>query len=78
MLAGLSLTAQTEYRFNNKQDGFSIGNRGNATTTIVHTVSALTIENTDREGAEGQFITLTGVHIANQAGAPTYPAAAPS
>ena len=73
MLAGLSLTAQTEYRFNNKQDGFSIGNRGNATTTIVHNVSALTIENTDREGAEGQFITLTGVHIANQAGAPDLP-----
>ncbi len=74
LLAGLSLNAQTEYRFNNKQDGFSLGSRNNATTTtVVHNVSALTIESADREGLEGQLITLSGIHIANTAGAPNLP-----
>ena len=73
LLAGLTLTAQTEYKFNNRQDGFSIGNRSNTTTTIVHNVSAVTIEQADRQEVEGQFITLAGVHIANTAGAPDLP-----
>ena len=73
LLAGLSLSAQTEYRFNNKQDGFSLGSRSIAATTIVHNVSAVTLEKADRQGLEGQFITLSGIHIANTAGAPDLP-----
>ena len=70
---GLSLTAQTEYKFNDKQNGFSIGSRSNTATTIVHNVSAITIEEANRDGLEGQFITLAGIHIANEAGAPSLP-----
>lgn len=73
LLSGLSLNAQTEYRFNKKQNGFSIGSRSNTTTTIVHNVSSVTIEDANRDGLEGQFITLSGIHIANQAGAPDLP-----
>lgn len=73
LLSGLSLNAQTEYRFNEKQNGFSIGGRSNTTTTIVHNVSSVTIEDANRDGLEGQFITLSGIHIANQAGAPDLP-----
>ena len=73
VLLGLSLTAQTEYRLNDKPDGFSLGSRNTTTTTIVHNVSAVTLENANREGLEGQFITLSGIHIANQAGAPNLP-----
>ena len=73
LLSGLSLNAQTEYRFNEKQNGFSIGSRSNTTTTIVHNVSSVTIEDANRDGLEGQFITLSGIHIANQAGAPDLP-----
>ena len=73
LLMGLSLSAQTEYRFNDKPEGFSIGSRDNTTITIVHNVSAVTLEEADREGLEGQFITLSGIHIANTAGAPNLP-----
>ena len=73
LLTGLSLSAQTEYRLNDKPDGFSLGNRNSATTTIIHNLSAVTIENANREGVEGQFITLSGLHIANTAGAPDLP-----
>lgn len=73
LLSGLSLNAQTEYRFNEKQNGFSIGSRSNNATTIIHNVSAVTIEDADRDGLEGQFITMSGIHIANQAGAPDLP-----
>lgn len=73
LLAALSLNAQTDYQFNDKQDGFSLGSRSETSTTIVHNVSAITIEETDKEGLEGQFITLSGIHIANEAGAPDLP-----
>ena len=73
LLTGLSLSAQTEYKFNAKPNGFSIGNRSTETTTIVHNVSAITIENAHRDNMEGQFITLSGIHIANTAGAPDLP-----
>ena len=73
LLSGLSLTAQTEYRFNEKQNGFSVGSRTNTTTTIIHNVSAVTIEDAHRDELDGQFITLSGIHIANQAGAPDLP-----
>lgn len=73
LLIGLQLNAQTEYRFNTGQDGFSLGNRSNTTTTIVHNVSSITLEQADREGLEGQFITLSGIHVSNTAGAPDLP-----
>ena len=63
-MAGIVLQAQ-EYRFNTHQDGFSISNRNSTTTTIHHNVSAVTIEPSERDGLEGQFITLSGIHIAN-------------
>ena len=73
LFVGLTMNAQTEYRFNNRQDGFSLGTRNNATTTIHHNVSAITIESSDRAEVEGQFITVSGIHIANEAGAPDLP-----
>lgn len=73
LLTGLTLTAQTEYKLNDKPNGFSLGSRSNTTTTIVHNVSAVTLEEANREGLEGQFITLSGIHIANTAGAPNLP-----
>ena len=72
LVAGITLQAQ-EYRFNTNQDGFSMSGRNNTTTTIRHNVSAITLEQTDRDGLQGQFITLSGIHIANQAGAPDLP-----
>ena len=73
LLIGLTLSAQTEYRFNSKPDGFSIGSRSNTSTTIVHNLGSVTLEEADRDGLEGQFITISGVHIANTAGAPDLP-----
>lgn len=73
LLIGLQLNAQTEYRFNTGQDGFSLGNRSNTTTTIVHNVSSITLEQADQDGLEGQFITLSGIHVSNTAGAPDLP-----
>ena len=72
LVACITLQAQ-EYRFNTNQDGFSISSRNNTTTTIHHNVSAITLEQADRDGLQGQFITLSGIHIANQAGAPDLP-----
>lgn len=72
LVVGITLQAQ-EYRFNTNQDGFSMSSRNNTTTTIRHNVSAITLEETDRDGLQGQFITLSGIHIANQAGAPDLP-----
>ena len=69
---GITTQAQ-EYRFNTNQDGFSMSSRNNTTTTIRHNISAITLEQADREGLQGQFITLSGIHIANQAGAPDLP-----
>ena len=73
LLFGLTLTAQTEYRFNQRQNGFSIESRSNTTTTIVHNLNGLTLEKADREGLTGQFITVDGIHLANEAGAPNLP-----
>lgn len=73
LLSGLTLTAQTEYRFNNKQNGFSVSSKANSTINIDYNVNAVTIEESNREGLDGQFITLTGIQIANTAGAPDLP-----
>ena len=72
LIAGITLQAQ-EYRLNTNQNGFSMGSRNNTTTTIHHNVSAITLEQADRDGLQGQFITLSGIHIANHAGAPDLP-----
>ena len=72
LVACITLQAQ-EYRFNTNQNGFSMGSRSNTTTTIHHNVNAITIEQSDRDGLQGQYITLAGIHIANQAGAPDLP-----
>ena len=72
LAACITLQAQ-EYRFNTNQNGFSMGSRNNTTTTIHHNVSAITLEQADRDGLQGQFITLSGIHIANHAGAPDLP-----
>lgn len=72
IVIGIALQAQ-EYRFNGEPDGFSISNKSKGQVTIRHNVNAINIENTDREGLNGQFITLSGIHIANEAGAPDLP-----
>ena len=54
-------------------DGFSVKSKSNTTLNIHYNVSGITLEDSDREGLEGQFITLTGIHIANEAGAPDLP-----
>lgn len=73
LFAGLTLTAQTEYKFNSLPDGFSLSGKSSNATIIVHNVGAVTIENADPKGLDGQFITLSGIHIANTAGAPDLP-----
>mgnify|MGYP002523743771 FL=1 len=72
LIAGITLQAQ-EYRFNNNPDGFSISNHNKNQLTLKHNVGSVTIESADRDGLEGQFITLTGIHVANEAGAPNLP-----
>ena len=67
------MNAQNEYKFNTRPNGFSINSRSNNALTIGYNVSAITLENSDRDGLEGQFITLSGIHIANTAGAPDLP-----
>ena len=72
ILAGLTAQAQ-DYRFNNDPNGFSISNSDRNQLTIKHNIDAVTIESSDRDGVEGQFITISGIHIANEAGAPNLP-----
>ena len=73
LLLGLSLTAQTEYHFNGNPNGFSLNSKSNTTLNIDYNVNAVTIEDANRNGLEGQIVTLSGIHIANQAGAPDLP-----
>lgn len=73
LLWSLSLTAQTDYKFNNKQNGFSIGSRSNSTITINHNINAVTIEDANRSEVQGQVITLSGIYLPNEAGAPDLP-----
>ena len=72
LIAGTTLYAQ-EYRFNGKPNGFSLNGKSSTTTTIVHNVDAITIENSNRDGLEGQFVTWSGIFTANEAGAPNLP-----
>lgn len=73
LLSGLTLNAQIEHKFNDKQNGFSLNSKSDNTLTIGYNVSAITLEDSDREGLGGQFITLSGIHIDNTAGAPNLP-----
>lgn len=73
LILGLSLSAQHEYKLNDKPDGFSLGDRSNTTTTVVFNVSSLTLEEANHDGLRGQHIALPGIHIANEAGAPDLP-----
>lgn len=73
LLMGLTLTAQTEYRFNSKPNGFSVSSKSTSAINIDYNVSAITLEDSYREGLEGQFLTLSGIFIPNQAGAPNLP-----
>ena len=73
LLSGRSLTAQTEYRFNTKANGFSISSKSNTTLTINHNINAITIEDTNLDQVEGQMVSLSGIFLSNQAGAPDLP-----
>lgn len=72
LMAGVTLQAQ-EYRFNNEPNGFSISSRSNNQLTLRHNLGAVTIENADRAEVQGQVITLSGIYLSNEAGAPNLP-----
>lgn len=72
IIAGITLQAQ-EYRFNGEPDGFSISNRSRNQLTLKHNLGAVTIENADRAEVQGQVITLSGIYVPNEAGAPNLP-----
>ena len=72
ILAGATLQAQ-EYRFNGEPNGFSISNRNDHQLTLRHNLGAVTLENADRAEVQGQVITLSGIYVPNEAGAPNLP-----
>jgi hypothetical protein len=72
LVAGITLKAQ-EFRFNSDPDGFNISNKSKSQLTLRHNIGAVTIEPSSRDGLEGQFITLSGIHLPNTAGAPDLP-----
>ena len=72
LVAGITLHAQ-EYRFNSDPNGFSISGRNSSQLTFRHNLGVVTIENADRAEVQGQFITLSGVYLSNEAGAPNLP-----
>ena len=72
IIAGITLQAQ-EYRFNGEPDGFSISGRKNGQMTLRHNLGMVTIENADRAEVQGQVITLSGIYVPNEAGAPNLP-----
>ena len=72
LVAGIILQAQ-EYRFNSEPNGFSISNSKSNQVTIKHNLGAVTIEDADRAEVQGQVITLSGVYLSNEAGAPDLP-----
>jgi len=72
IVASLTIQAQ-EYRFNGEPNGFSITNRNSSQLTFHHNLGAVTIEDADRAEVQGQTITLSGVYLSNEAGAPDLP-----
>jgi hypothetical protein len=73
LFSGLSMNAQTEYRFNAKPNGFSVNSKSSTTINIDYNVSAITVEDARLDQMEGQRITMSGIFIPNQAGAPDLP-----
>ena len=71
-VAGTTLQAQ-EYRFNSDPNGFSISSRNSNRLTIRHNLGSVTLENADRAEVQGQVITLSGIYLSNEAGAPDLP-----
>ena len=72
ILAGFATQAQ-DYRFNGEPNGFSISNSDRNQLTIKHNIGAVTIEDADRAEVQGQVITLSGIYLSNEAGAPDLP-----
>ena len=72
IVAGTMLQAQ-EYRFNGEPNGFSISNRNSNQLTLRHNLGHVTIENADHAEVQGQVITLSGIYMPNEAGAPNLP-----
>lgn len=72
IIAGTTLLAQ-EYRFNSEPNGFSLSSRSNDQLTLRHNLGTVTIENANRAEVQGQFITLSGIYLSNEAGAPDLP-----
>ena len=72
LVAGIMLQAQ-EYRFNNEPNGFSINNNNSNQLTLRHNLGAVTLEDANRAEVQGQVITLSGIYLSNEAGAPDLP-----
>ena len=72
IVTGITLQAQ-EYSFNNESDGFSISSRSKGQLTLRHNLGAVTIEDANRSEVQGQVITLSGIYLPNEAGAPDLP-----
>ena len=72
IMAGMTLQAQ-EYRFNSEPNGFSMTNRNSNQLNFRHNLGAVTIEDADRAEVQGQVITLSGIYLSNEAGAPDLP-----
>ena len=71
-MAGVMLQAQ-EYRFNSEPNGFSISYKNSNHLTLRHNLGTVTIEDADRAEVQGQVITLSGIYLSNEAGAPDLP-----
>ena len=74
LVTGVMLQAQ-EYRFNSEPNGFSISNRNKSQLTLKHNLGSVTIEDANRAEVQGQVITLSGIYLSNEAGAPDLPSA---
>ena len=74
LVTGVMLQAQ-EYRFNSEPNGFSISNRNKSQLTLKHNLGTVTIEDANRAEVQGQVITLSGIYLSNEAGAPDLPSA---
>ena len=72
IVASLTIQAQ-EYRFNGEPNGFSITSRNNKQLTLRHNLGAVTIESAHRDEVQGHVITLSGIYLPNEAGAPDLP-----
>ena len=72
LVTSITLQAQ-DYRFNAKPNGFSVSNRSNTTINIHYNVNAITIEDSNLEQVDGQMVTMSGIFLPNQAGAPDLP-----